>query len=368
MISEVGNSFKTSDPNLILGGDYQGIRYFKKLNGRWNRVGEIPSLTESSRILEFENDSTLWMTHGYKGAYKLHLDRNLQLKNEIQHFGKHNGFPSNILITSYILNGKLIFTSEYGIYDFNADSLSFSTNLFFDDMLGKAHVSKLVSTKDNSIYYIQNQELGVLKEEGYGEFEKKTLVFKHINKFINDDLQSISIIDDQNILVGAKEGFIHYNPLKDHHITKDFSVVISSVEITKSEDSTVTIFPLLSKPLELDSRQTIEISYVSPYFDGYEDLEYSYRLTPLDEDWSKWSPMNDKGYDHLPYGQYSFEVKALNLYGIESKTSSFSFQVLAPWYATQSRQAGVFWDRRIGFCIDPGNSTQKTQNRKINYK
>ena len=104
-------------------------------------------------------------------------------------------------------------------------------------MLGKAHVSKLVSTEDNSIYFIQNQELGVLKEEGYGAFQKETLVFKHINKFINDDLQSISIIDDQNILVGAKEGFIHYNPLKDHLINKDFSVVISSVEITKSEDS-----------------------------------------------------------------------------------------------------------------------------------
>jgi|SaaInlStandDraft_1057018.scaffolds.fasta_scaffold00082_11 DNA-binding CsgD family transcriptional regulator/ligand-binding sensor domain-containing protein len=355
---------KSSDPDLILGGDYQGIRYFKKLNGRWNRVGEIPSLTESSRILEFENDSTLWMTHGYKGAYKLHLDRNLQLKKKVQHYGKHSGFPSNILITSYILNGKLIFTSEHGIYDFNADSLSFSRNLFFEKMLGKAHVSKLVSTEDNSIYFIQNQELGVLKEEGYGAFQKETLVFKHINKFINDDLQSISIIDDQNILVGAKEGFIHYNPLKDHLINKDFSVVISSVEITKSEDSTATIFPLLTKPLELDSRQTIEISYVSPYFDGYEDLEYSYKLTPLDKDWSKWSPMNDKGYDHLPYGQYTFEVKALNLYGIESKTSSFSFQVLAPWYATQAAKLGYFGMGVLAFVLIPVIQRRKYKTEK----
>ena len=87
------------------------------------------------------------MTHGYKGAYKVQLDNNLELKNKVQHFGKHSGFPSNILISSYMLNGKLIFTSEHGIFDFNTDSLKFSSNLFFDKMLGKTHVSQLVSRR-----------------------------------------------------------------------------------------------------------------------------------------------------------------------------------------------------------------------------
>ena len=344
---------KTTDPNLILGGDYQGIRYFKRLDGKWNRVGEIPNLTESSRILKFENDSTLWMTHGYKGAYKVQLDNNLELKNKVQHFGKHSGFPSNILISSYMLNGKLIFTSEHGIFDFNTDSLKFSSNLFFDKMLGKTHVSQLVSSADNSIYYIQDQELGVLKQKSYGEFQKETQVFKHINKLINDDLQNISILDDQNILVGAKEGFIHYNPLKDHQITKDFdrdgvmiavesSLCVISIDLTSTE-----------KSLELHSEQNLKISYVSPYFDGFEDLQYSYKLTPLDEDWSKWSPLNEKGYEHLPYGQYTFEVKALNIYGIESKTSSFSFKVLAPWYATKAARLAYFGIGVLGFVLIP---------------
>jgi DNA-binding CsgD family transcriptional regulator len=293
------------------------------------------------------------MTHGYKGAYKVQLDNNLELKNKVQHFGKHSGFPSNILISSYMLNGKLIFTSEHGIFDFNTDSLKFSSNLFFDKMLGKTHVSQLVSSADNSIYYIQDQELGVLKQKSYGEFQKETQVFKHINKLINDDLQNISILDDQNILVAAKEGFIHYNPLKDHQITKDFSVLVRSIEITQSEDSTAIITPSLSKSLELHSEQNLKISYVSPYFDGFEDLQYSYKLTPLDEDWSKWSPLNEKGYEHLPYGQYTFEVKALNIYGIESKTSSFSFKVLAPWYATKAARLAYFGIGVLGFVLIP---------------
>jgi DNA-binding CsgD family transcriptional regulator len=344
---------KTNQPNLILGGDYQGIRYFEKLNNKWTKVGEVPNFSESSRILEFENDSILWMTHGYKGAYKLQFDNKLQLKNEVQHFGKNAGFPSNILITSYNLKGQLVFTSERGIFDFDSDSLTFSSNYFFDKMLGIDHVSALVSGQKNTSYYIQNQEFGELKEESYGKFKKETAAFKHINKFISDDLQNISVIDNQNILIGAKEGFIHYNPVKDHTINKDFSVLIRSVEIASSRNSITTVNPSFEKTIALSTNETIEINYASPYFDGFEDLEYSYRLTPLDDNWAKWSETSERNYDHLPYGQYTFEVKALNLYGAESGISSFSFEVLTPWYATQTANLSYFGIGLLAFILIP---------------
>jgi len=357
---------KTNDPNIILGGDYQGIRSFKKINGKWNRSGEIPNLNESSRILEFENDSTLWMTHGYKGAYRLHLDSNLQLKKTIQHFGKHSGFPSNILISSYILNGKLVFTSEQGIYDFNPKTLKFSSNTFFDKMLGKDHVSKLVTDENNSIFYIQNQKFGVLKEKSYGKFQKDTSVFKHINKFINDDLQNITIINKQNILVGAKEGFIHYNPLKEHYINKDFSVILRSIEVSKSTNPKKIIKHFsFTKELELNADQNIKINYASPYFDGYENITYSYKLSPLDNNWSKWSSMNEKDYNHLPYGKYTFKVKAKNLYGNESKISSISFEVLAPWYATKVAKLIYFVIGLSTFILIPLVQRKKYKTEKL---
>ena len=87
------NFIKTKDPKLIIGGDYQGIRFFKKKNNQWKNIGEIPNLSESSRIIHYQNDSTLWMTHGYKGAYKIDIDNNYRLKNRVKHFGLENGFP-----------------------------------------------------------------------------------------------------------------------------------------------------------------------------------------------------------------------------------------------------------------------------------
>lgn len=325
---------KTNKPNLILGGDYKGIKYFEKKNDTWVSTGDIMGLTESSRILVFESDSILWMSHGYRGVYRLELDKNMQLKDDIRHFDNRHGFPSNILITAYKLDGKMIFTSEQGIYNFNPKSLQFTKNTFFDEVLGDEHVSSIQSNGFNSIYYIQNAGFGVLKEEKYGKFSNETSLFKHINKYISDDLQNISVLDKNNILITAKDGFIHFDPSTKHTIINDFSTVIRSVKTTKIEDSTFVSIPVKTKDLVINKNQSIKIEYASPYYDGFEDLRYSYRLKPLDEKWSKWSPLNEKSYDHLPFGNYTFEVKARNIYGMESKVSDFSFEVLTPWYAT----------------------------------
>jgi len=333
----------TSKPDLILGGDYKGIKYFEKQNNTWIHTADIPGLTESSRILVFENDTILWMSHGYRGVYRIEFDKNMQPKGDIKHFDKRHGFPSNILITAYKLDGKMIFTSEHGIYNFNPQSLEFSSNTFFDDLLGKAHVSNLKSDNYNSIYYIQNEEFGVIREEKFGRYSKETSKFKHINKYISDDLQNISIIDNNNILITAKDGFVHFDPSKKYSIKKDFSTNIRSVKASKEEDSTFVDIPIKTEDFGIHKNQSIKIEYASPYYDGFEDLKYSYRLKPLDEKWSKWSSLNEKSYDHLPFGDYTFEVKALNIHGSESKVSEFSFQVLTPWYAT--------WTARLSYII-----------------
>lgn len=325
---------KTSKPGLILGGDYKGIKYFEKNNNTWVHTEDISGLTESSRILVFENDTILWMSHGYRGVYRIELDENMQLKNDVKHFDKRHGFPSNILISAYKLDGKMVFTSEQGIYNYNKESQEFSSNTFFDEVLGKEHVSDLKSDGHNSIYYIQNEKFGVLKEEKYGKFSRQTTLFKHINKYISDDLQNISILDKNNVLITAKDGFVHFDPSKKHSIKKDFSTIIRSVKASKKKDSTFVDIPVKTKDLDINKNQSLKIEYASPYYDGFEVLKYSYRLKPLDEKWSKWSSINEKSYDHLPYGDYTFEVKASNIYGAESQFADFSFEVLTPWYAT----------------------------------
>ena len=235
-IEDIG-SWKFMDtkiPNIFIGGNYRGISFYKKNDNKWSKIKEVQGLTESSRIMEFENDSTIWMTHVSKGAFRIEFDSNLENQKNIKLFGKDQGLPSNILIDVYSINNKLVFTSEKGIYDFNSSSGTFSPNSFFNKWLGTGYVKTLASKEGSSIYYIQNKKIGQLIQKEFGSFENETLIFKHINKFINNDLPNISILNSNNILFGAKEGFINYNSNKKLFINKNFKVLLRKIETQSS--------------------------------------------------------------------------------------------------------------------------------------
>ena len=335
-IQDIGSwkFMNTKTPNLIIGGDYRGVSFYNKKNNYWTKIKEVQGLVESSRIMEFENDSTVWMTHASKGAFRIEFGSNLDVQKKITLFGKDQGLPSNILIDVYALNGKLVFTSEKGIYDFNPKTKTFSPNLYFNKWLGTDYVSTLVANEGKSIYYIQNKKIGNLIQKGFGSFENETYIFKHINKFISNDLANISILDNNNILIGAKEGFINYNPNKERFINKNFHVLLRKVETQSPKDSISSYNPSSIDNIEITETHSIKFQYAAPYFDGFEDLKYSYRVLELDEQWSEWTNSGEKEYTHLPFGEYVMQVKALNIYGLESEPASFSFEVLTPWYFT----------------------------------
>lgn len=327
---------------LFLCGDYRGISYFRRKNSEWSYAGFIEGFFESSRILEFENDSTLWMTHGSKGAFRIKFDQDMRLKGEIEHYGERHGFPSNSRISVYSLSNNLVFTGERGIYNFDNEGYTFLPNSFFNKWLGADHVSALASDNSNTIYFIQNNEIGVLIQESFETYRKETGLFKHINKFINDDLPNITLIDNRTVLIGAKEGFIRYNPLKTFSPKEEFKVLLRTVKVRSASDSSVTYNPAFIENKEISRSQSIIFRYAAPYFDGFEDLKYSYRLLPMDEYWSQWSPKSEKEFSYLPARTYTFEVKALNVYGTESSVTSFTFKVLKPWYASNIAIAAYF--------------------------
>ena len=62
------------------------------------------------------------------------------------------------------------------------------------------------------------------------------------------------------------------------------------------------------------------------------NLEYSYRLKGFDKAWSDWSKKTEKDYTNLPAGNFTFEVKARNNLNNESPVTSYTFEVLPPWY------------------------------------
>lgn len=367
-IQDIGSwkFMNTKIPSLVVGGDYRGVSFFNIKNDTWKKTQSVAGMEESSRVMEFENDSTLWMTHISKGAFRIQFNSNLNIQKKIKNFGINEGLPSNIMIDVYSLNDNLVFTTEKGIYDFNETSNTFSPNLYFNKWLGTAYVSDMISDEHNSIYYIQNKKFGKLHQKGFGTYENETNIFKHINKFISDDLANISMLDENHVLIGAKEGFINYTPHKKLFLNKNFHVLLRKIETQSPTDSISTYNPAYIDEIELTETHSIKFSYAAPYFDGFENLKYCYRLLPFDEQWSAWTNSGEKEFTHLPFGEYTLEIKALNIYDLESDVSIFSFEVLTPWYVTNLAKLGYLIIAIISLTLLP--LIQRKRHRKEKSK
>ncbi len=77
-----------------------------------------------------------------------------------------------------------------------------------------------------------------------------------------------------------------------------------------------------------------------------ERLLFSYRLDR--GGWSDFKPGNMAVFSSLPYGEHSFEVRAMDVnFNMDSEPARFEFTVLLPWY----REAGFQWIMGIGTAI-----------------
>jgi len=74
--------------------------------------------------------------------------------------------------------------------------------------------------------------------------------------------------------------------------------------------------------------------WATPYMIQEEETQYSYVLEGFDDTWSKWEKITYKDFTNLPFGKYTFRVKARTATQIESQEASYSFIILKPWYVT----------------------------------
>jgi len=63
-------------------------------------------------------------------------------------------------------------------------------------------------------------------------------------------------------------------------------------------------------------------------------VQYRFKLEGLDKNWSALTNRSEATYGNLPYGKYTFKVKAMNGDGYWSKELNYSFIIRPPWWRT----------------------------------
>jgi serine phosphatase RsbU (regulator of sigma subunit) len=79
---------------------------------------------------------------------------------------------------------------------------------------------------------------------------------------------------------------------------------------------------------------SVSFYWTMPYYLEDEGTLFSYRLEGFDKSWSKWEKTYYKDFTNLPFGKYTFRVKAKTVTDIISEEAVYEFYILKPWYLT----------------------------------
>lgn len=335
----------SNHPGYALEGTYAGLYLYKKnLNansdkkGPWELVGKIGGFDESARIFEEDKQGNIWVSHTYKGLYRLSLSPDLQEVEEIELFGIEHGIIDGHKVNVAKIRNELVFASPYGVLKYDGPNNVFVSHPDFLEIFGEhRNFHRLMEDEIGNIWFSVDKEFGVIKVEEQGVFNKFEInYFNQLQDELVDGFEHVFAHDKNNVFIGTEKGFVHYAPLKNKDTNFPFNILIRKVTSITDQDSVVyggNAIRATTEAYEFHSNMDDwRFEYSIPYYEKIGYLAYRFKLEGFTEKWTDWSSKTEKEYTNLRPGDYTFIVQAKNAYGEISKEASFSFTILPSWY------------------------------------
>lgn len=317
--------------SLMVAGNYYGLSFFNFENGKFFKTN-INAQFESARFIVVENEHTVWVSHPYKGIYRISL--NTDNTTTIKLYNQTNGLFSS-LNNNYIfkIKNRLVAATEKGWYEYNAQKDVFEPSLYLKNILDLNNIQFLKEDPSGNIWFVHQKELGVVD---FSNAKPRTIYFPELKNKLVSGFENIYPMDDNNIIIGGEKGFYHVDFEKYKQNKNLLKTQLRTVHAIGKSDSTLFGGYLApSKTAMPYNMNSMHFEYSAIRYGQQSNIEYSYFLKGFDKIWSAWSAKPEKDYTNLPAGDYIFQVKARNNLGNESVVSNYNFTILPPWYQTK---------------------------------
>ncbi|MFB9863774.1 triple tyrosine motif-containing protein [Rufibacter immobilis] len=328
-----------NQPDKVIMGSYKGISLLASSEDGLHFLHKFKGLEESSRVLEFDKNGELWMAHGYKGLFRIMFDPKLEKITSIKFYNSKHGLPSNQLVNMEKIRGELIFPALYGVYRFDKSKDRFIQDKEYSRLFApNEHIIEMEEDVQGNIYFISDQRVGRITVDRFGKLTLQDHLFRNLREQLNDDLSFIQVLDVNNVLFGAKEGFIHYNAARAKPLLPFHTRLAQVLSISNEADSLLLSGRKLDKATDTElpyAFNSLRFVYASSFFEKPEKTQYQYFLKNFDTRWSDWTTKTEKEYTNLPEGTYVFHVRARNIYGTISEAKHFEFVVNPPFYRSK---------------------------------
>lgn len=319
----------------ILAGNYKGLQFFDYNGETFIPGGHSYPFEESSRYVVIDGEQNIWVSHPYHGVFRL-LKNSIDSNQSWKTYAEKNGLPARLNNHIFKVREQLLVGTEKGVYRYDAKSDRFEPDPDYAEWLGDLSIRYLQEDAQGNVWFIHEKSVGWIDRS---KTTPSVMYIPELKKKLLSGFEYIYPFDEQNVFLAGEAGLYHVNLLKYRQQREKLDVSVRGVRIGRQGDSLLfggfgsmrkeqlfTINP---------NERNIRFEFSAPPNTDPESLEYSYRLAGYEDRWSEWTKRTEKEFTNLPPGNYRFEVKVRNNFGLESETAAFSFELLPPWYKTK---------------------------------
>ena len=328
-----------NNPEYLIQGTYNGLVLFKKDNsGAWKYHHKIENFGEPSRYVEQDGKGDLWVSHAYKGLYRLTLSHDLKKVVSTQYYDERDGLPSGYNIHVFPFENKLVYSSDHGFYLYDEVSNRFNKYQALNTKLGSfAQSNRIIPAGHHKYWFINHGKTGLADFSIPGKANIETNRFSVLDGRMVQYYENISKISESIYLISVDDGFVVYNdgPVKPSPLQKTIpAVLVRMVYDLTDTDKIISEQGNAGSAIAIPFRRNnIRITYALPYY-RQADVKYQFKLEGYSKHWSDWSSASQKDFTNLSWGKYRFLIKARTSGQVQSEITVFEFEVLPPFYAT----------------------------------
>lgn len=327
----------TQNEELLIQCTYNNLVTYKKAGETFVFNGQISGFSDLLRYIEIDHLGNIWASHMYRGIYKITTDDQRSTVLDTIYFGAET-FGKDHSVHVFKVENRIVFTTNEDIYTYDDLNDSIVPYQLLNDEIGKYRQShRIIEAPNHHYWFISKSFIGLFFIfQDTVELQKEYPVSLFKEWPLIDKFENIIPITEKTAILCLHNGIAHLNAEQTDSVAviENYQPILRQLEIYTDRDREIAL-PLSSNRLKIKYNfHNVFFRFSFPPI-HQNKVSFQYHLSGLSTGWSDEVSTPGFRFERLAKGNYTLKVKALDLWGNESRPFTFSFEILPPWYASR---------------------------------
>lgn len=286
---------------------------------------------ECKKMMEDKNGD-LWVETGYN--YILKIDAaSFIMGNEVSYtkFEQEDDLAAETFIK---YKNEVLFSSDKGLQAYSKDKGFYPYRGLEISLDSTYRIKGMLEDENGGLWVHYHNEEGI-SGDIYAKPKGNNYVFiKEPFTRIKEKVEHIKspYIDEGIAWYFGGENVVRYDFSSHSTTLKNYHVNIRQVALNSDSVIDYGSTSVMKQFVFNFNNNATSFTFSAATYSNEDEIYYQYILEGLDDNWSDWTTQNNKEYNFLLEGDYTFKVRAKNVYNQISKEDQFTFVILPPWY------------------------------------